>query len=52
MYGAVAGMIVSREVAQYAIKKGLFVIVPKGDNVEIANTKDFKPAAWPIPIPQ
>lgn len=52
MYGAVAGMIVSREAAQYAIKKGLFVIVPKGDNVEIANTKDFKPAAWPIAMPQ
>lgn len=46
MYGAVAGMIVSAEVAQYAIKKGLFVIVPSGENVEIANPPGFTPAQW------
>jgi hypothetical protein len=48
MYGAVAGMIVSSEVEKYAIKKGLFVIKPKGDNVEICNKKSFEPKGWEI----
>jgi uncharacterized coiled-coil protein SlyX len=46
MYGAVAGMIVSDEVARYAAKKGMFVLVPSGDIVEVANAKDFEPAVW------
>ena len=48
MYGAVAGMIVTKEVEAYAIKKGLFVIRPKGDGVEIANKASFKPQAWEV----
>lgn len=48
MYGAVAGMIVKDEVEKYAIKKGLYVIKTKGDNVEIANKRNFKPTAWKI----
>ncbi|NJL77191.1 MAG: DUF3782 domain-containing protein [Saprospiraceae bacterium] len=48
MYGAVAGMILTPEVERYAIKKGLFVIKPKGDGVEISNTKDFKPKGWEV----
>ena len=48
MFGAVAGMIISDEVENYAIKKGLYVIKPKGDHVEISNQKDFEPQGWPI----
>ena len=48
MYGAVAGMIIAEEVQRYAIKKGLFVIKPKGDSVEISNTSDFKPKGWEV----
>ena len=48
MYGAVAGMIVTDEVEKYAIKKGLYVIKPKGDSVEISNRDNFKPKTWEI----
>jgi hypothetical protein len=48
MYGAVAGMIVNKEVEKYAIKKGLFVVKPKGDNVEISNDASFKPKTWDV----
>lgn len=47
MYGAIAGMIISEEVEKYAIKKGLYVIKPKGDNVEICNNDGFVPQTWP-----
>jgi uncharacterized phage infection (PIP) family protein YhgE len=46
MYGSVAGMIMTSEVERYAIKKGLFVIKPKGDGVEISNAPDFDPKGW------
>lgn len=48
MYGAVGGMIVSNEVEKYAIKKGLYVIKPKGDSVEISNAANFKPQTWEV----
>jgi hypothetical protein len=48
MYGAVAGMIVSDDVARYAEQKGMFVLVPSGDTVEVANPKDFEPAVWAL----
>jgi uncharacterized coiled-coil protein SlyX len=48
MYGAVAGMIVTEEVEKYAIKKGFYVIKPKGDNVEISNKPNFKPKEWAL----
>ena len=46
MFGAVAGMIVTDEVENYAIKKGLYVIKTKGDNVEISNKPNFKGKQW------
>ncbi len=48
MYGAIAGLIVKKEVAQYAMKKGLYVIKPKGDSVEICNDKYFNPQTWAV----
>ena len=44
--GAVAGMIVPKNVLEYAIKKGLFVFVPTGETVKIANEKSFKFKTW------
>ncbi len=44
--GAVAGMIVPKNVLDYAIKKGLFVFVPTGETVKIANEKSFKFKTW------
>jgi CRISPR/Cas system-associated exonuclease Cas4 (RecB family) len=48
MYGAVAGMIVNKEVERYAIKKGLYVVKPKGDSVEISNDASFKGKTWEV----
>jgi hypothetical protein len=48
MYGAVAGMIVNKEVEKYAIKKGLYVVKPKGDSVEISNDASFKAKTWEV----
>ncbi|MBF0160435.1 MAG: DUF3782 domain-containing protein [Magnetococcales bacterium] len=45
--GAVVGMVVHDDIARLAHKMGLFVLVPSGDTVKIANPDDFKPKAWP-----
>jgi hypothetical protein len=49
MYGTVSGMIVSDEVAAYAAQQGMFVLVPNGENVQVANPKDFEPTVWALP---
>ncbi len=46
LIGALAGMIVPKNVREYAIKKGLFVFVPSGDTVKLANEKTFKYKTW------
>lgn len=48
LLGAVAGMIVSESVENYAKKLGLFVIKQKGDTVKIANDPKFKPKKWKV----
>ena len=48
MYGAVAGMIINEEVEHYAAKNGLFILKPKGDDIEIRNTSGFKPRTWQV----
>jgi len=45
-YAAVAAMIIPKDVAKYAYRKGFFVIAQKGDNIEFLNDKQFKPKAW------
>ena len=45
-YGAVAAMVVSDEVANYAYSKGLFVLAQSGDNMRITNHSEFKPQVW------
>ncbi|MCX7088664.1 MAG: DUF3782 domain-containing protein [Methylococcales bacterium] len=44
--GAVAGMVIPDNVAQYAIRKGLYVIGQNGDHLELRNEQAFLPAAW------
>ncbi|TRU04055.1 MAG: DUF2203 family protein, partial [Microcystis aeruginosa Ma_AC_P_19900807_S300] len=41
--GAVAAMIVPNEVASYACRQGLFVLVQSGENVIILNDAEFTP---------
>ena len=45
-YGAVAGIEINEGVDRYAYQKGLFVIRPSGDTVEIINDKKFKAMTW------
>ena len=45
-YGAVAGIEINEGVDRYAYQKGLFVIRPSGDTVEIVNDQKFKPKTW------
>jgi hypothetical protein len=44
--GAVAGMVIPEQVAQYAIRKGLYVIGQNGDHLELRNTPVFVAKAW------
>jgi hypothetical protein len=45
-YGAVAGIEINQGVDRYAYQKGLFVIRPSGDTVEIVNDQKFQAMAW------
>jgi hypothetical protein len=44
--GAVAGMVVTDEVADYAYRQGLFVLAQSGDGVVILNDEVFQPKCW------
>ncbi|MCA2507057.1 DUF3782 domain-containing protein [Microcystis sp. M62BS1] len=44
--GAVAAMIVPNEVASYACRQGLFVLVQSGENVIILNDAECTPRVW------
>jgi predicted nuclease with RNAse H fold len=45
-YGAVAGIEINEGVDRYAYQKGLFVIRPSGDTVEIVNDQKFNAKTW------
>jgi RecB family endonuclease NucS len=44
--GAVAGMVISVNVAAYAIKKGLYVIGQNGEHLELRNDMSFTAKIW------
>lgn len=44
--GAVAAMVVTDEVADYAYRQGLFVLAQSGENVVILNDSGFQPQVW------
>ena len=44
--GAVAGMVVTDEVRDYAYDKGFFVLGSSGDDVVILNEPNFQPRKW------
>ncbi|MBB1091973.1 DUF3782 domain-containing protein [Rhodopseudomonas palustris] len=44
--GAVAAMVIPENVAKYAYRKGLFVIAPNGENLDILNNEQFVPQEW------
>ena len=46
--GAIAAMNASSDIVRYAIKKGLYVIVPNGASVRVANQAGFQPRHWAI----
>jgi hypothetical protein len=45
-YGAVAGAIISKEVKEFALKNGFYVIAQSGDTMTIDVPEGFKPKAW------
>ena len=46
VYGAVAGIEINQGVDRYAYQKGLFVIRPSGETVEISNDQKFQAKIW------
>ncbi len=46
LYGAVAGMVVLPDAAQYAEAQGLFVLQPSGEHIQVSNAASFQPKSW------
>jgi hypothetical protein len=46
IFGAVAGIEVDDNVGRYAYQKGLYVIKPSGETVEIVNDEKFRAISW------
>ena len=46
VFGAVAGVDVPKQVAKYAYRKGLFVLVQSGETMKILNDDTFRPATF------
>jgi len=44
--GAVTGMVIPENVAQYAYRQGLFVIAQTGDHLSIRNDSNFQAKTW------
>ncbi|MBF8272253.1 MAG: hypothetical protein HW380_1358, partial [Magnetococcales bacterium] len=44
--GAVAGILINKDVDKFAMNEGLFVIVQSGDSVKLANDGKFVPRTW------
>lgn len=44
--GAVGGLVVPKDTARYAYRKGFFVLAQSGENVVILNDEKFKPRVW------
>lgn len=49
LLAGVAGMIIANGADKYAENKGIFVLKPSGDTIQIANNKNsFKPKEWEV----
>lgn len=46
LIGAVAGITIDESVKNLALEKKLFIIMQKGEEMEIINDKNFKPGFW------
>jgi hypothetical protein len=44
--GAVATMVISESVKNYALSKGFYVLYQNGNNVEVSNPAGFMPKVW------
>lgn len=44
--GAVAGIIIPKNVARYAYQQGFFIIAQSGETVTLLNDQKFKPKVW------
>jgi hypothetical protein len=46
LLGALAAMVIPKEAAAYAMRRGFFVIGEKGDNAALLNPPTFQPKIW------
>lgn len=46
VFGAVAALVVSSDVADYAQEKGFYVLAQNGETVEVRNDSQFSAKAW------
>jgi hypothetical protein len=46
LLGAVASVVVSKELREYVPEKGFYLIEPSGDTVKITVPEGFTPRAW------
>jgi hypothetical protein len=46
LLGAVAGAVASKEVKDFAVKSGFFVLEQSGDTIRISVPKGFTPREW------
>jgi hypothetical protein len=44
--GAVAGMVIPKDVARYGYRRGFFVLAQSGDSIIILNDDKFRPRQW------
>jgi hypothetical protein len=44
--GTVGAMVIPKDVARYAYRRGLFVLAQSGENIVILNDDKFQPRAW------
>jgi hypothetical protein len=44
--GAVAGMVISEEVAEYAMAQGLYLLCQNGEQIDLQNPAEFTPRVW------
>lgn len=44
--GAVAGIVMPKQITRYAYKRGIFVLGQSGDTIAILNDAKFKPKTW------
>jgi Holliday junction resolvase len=46
LHAAIAAMVIPDDVARYAYRKGMYVMVQNGESIDIRNDDTFTPRVW------